>query len=186
MACFLILPNPDEIRTLLHQDFIYVRSSGMTRYMRAVCDHFANKRCLPASLMSPRGRGCSRRGWRLWATRSRRRTFPLFPVNTARQTHEALIARGHVSPFTPQQLIYLFGALHCTLIDLRVDRKKRLVLWPLYLLMKPVAWLWTRKVTKGTLPDTYPGLPSAFKLLTGFTLMFGRSQILFFQKSDRP
>jgi len=113
-------------------------------------------------------------------------TFLQFPINTARQTHKALIDRGHVSPFTPQQLIYLFGALHCTLIDLQVDRKKRLVLWPLYLLMKPFAWLWTRKVSKGTLPDTYPGLPSAFKLLTGFALMFGRSQILFFQKSDRP
>jgi len=45
---------------MLHQDFTYVRS-GMTGYMRAVCDHFANK--APARILDvPAGSGVFAQG----------------------------------------------------------------------------------------------------------------------------
>ncbi|WP_081084885.1 class I SAM-dependent methyltransferase [Burkholderia territorii] len=109
-------------------------------------------------------------------------TFFQFDARGARQTLGASVDRGHVSPFTPLQLIYVFGAMGCTLKGVRIDRRKRMALIPLYLLLKPLSILWTRKVTRGTSPGTYPGVASVSRLLTGFKLMFGRSQILIFEK----
>ncbi|KUY93125.1 hypothetical protein WS50_21245 [Burkholderia territorii] len=109
-------------------------------------------------------------------------TFFQFDARGARQTHGASVDRGHVSPFTPLQLIYVFGAMGCTLKGIRIDRRKRMALIPLYLLLKPLSILWTRKVTRGTSAGTYPGVASVSRLLTGFKLMFGRSQILTFEK----
>jgi len=110
-------------------------------------------------------------------------TFFQFDARGARQTHGAPVDRGHVSPFTPLQLIYVFGAMGCTLTDIRVDRHKRTALIPLYVLLKPFSILWTRKITDGTAAGTYPGVASLNRLLTGFKLMFGRSQILIFHKA---
>ncbi len=109
-------------------------------------------------------------------------TFFQFDARGARQTHGAPVDRGHVSPFTPLQLIYVFGALGCTLKEIRVDRNKRPALIPVYLLLKPLSHLWTRKISRGTAADTYPGVKSLGRILTGFKLMFGRSQILIFTK----
>ncbi|MGU7812740.1 class I SAM-dependent methyltransferase [Burkholderia sp. AW49-1] len=109
-------------------------------------------------------------------------TFFQFDARGVRQTHGASIDRGHVSPFTPLQLIYVFGAMGCTLKDIRIDRRKRIALLPFYLLLKPFSILWTRKITGGTAAGTYPGVVSLSRLLTGFKLMFGRSQILIFEK----
>ncbi|MDN7790430.1 class I SAM-dependent methyltransferase [Burkholderia contaminans] len=109
-------------------------------------------------------------------------TFFQFDARGARQTHGAAVDRGHVSPFTPLQLIYVFGAMGCTLQEIRVDRNKRPALIPVYLLLKPLSLLWTRKIARGTAANTYPGVKSLGRLLTGFKLMFGRSQILIFTK----
>ncbi|MFH5255767.1 hypothetical protein ACGTRS_31495, partial [Burkholderia semiarida] len=109
-------------------------------------------------------------------------TFFQFDARGARQTHGAAVDRGHVSPFTPLQLIYLFGAMGCTLQEIRIDRRKRAVLIPVYLLLKPFSILWARKVARGTIAGTYPGVHSLRDILTGFKLMFGRSQILIFKK----
>lgn len=109
-------------------------------------------------------------------------TFFQFDARGARQTHGAPVDRGHVSPFTPLQLIYVFGALGCTLDEIRVDRSKRPALIPIYFLLKPLSILWTRKIVRGTSASTYPGVKSLGRLLTGFQLMFGRSQILIFTK----
>ncbi|MCA8035382.1 MULTISPECIES: class I SAM-dependent methyltransferase [Burkholderia cepacia complex] len=110
-------------------------------------------------------------------------TFFQFDARGARQTHGAPVDRGHVSPFTPLQLIYVFGAMGCTLEEIRVDRNKRLALIPAYLLLKPLSLLWTRKIARGTASGTYPGVKSLTRLLAGFKLMFGRSQILIFTKA---
>ncbi|MBR8316074.1 class I SAM-dependent methyltransferase [Burkholderia dolosa] len=110
-------------------------------------------------------------------------TFFQFDARGARQTHGALIDRGHVSPFTPLQLSYVLGSFGCELKELRIDRAKRKALIPLYLAMKPFSLLWTQKIAKGTTPGTYPGVRCVRSLLTGFDVMFGRSQILVFQKA---
>ncbi|WP_175804942.1 class I SAM-dependent methyltransferase [Burkholderia ambifaria] len=109
-------------------------------------------------------------------------TFFQFDARGARQTHGAPIDRGHVSPLTPLQLIYVFGAMGCTLEEIRVDRNKRMVLLPVYLLLKPLSLLWVRKIVRDTSAGTYPGVNSLGRLLAGFQLMFGRSQILIFTK----
>ncbi|AOJ86742.1 hypothetical protein WS87_08675 [Burkholderia sp. MSMB0856] len=111
-------------------------------------------------------------------------TFFQFDARGARQTHGRPVDRGHVSPFTPLQLIYVFGAMGCTLKDVRIDRRKRIALVPIYLLLRPLSLLWTRKIASGTTADTYPGVKSLGRLLTGFKLMFGRTQILIFEKTQ--
>jgi len=85
-------------------------------------------------------------------------TFFQFAARGVRQTHGASPGRGHVSPFTPLQLIYVFGAMDCTLKDIRIDRCERMALLPFYLLLKPLSILWTRKITGGTAVGTYPAL----------------------------
>ncbi|MEX3614683.1 MAG: class I SAM-dependent methyltransferase [Burkholderia gladioli] len=110
-------------------------------------------------------------------------TFFQFDARGMRQINGALIDRGHISPYTPLHLIYLIGSMGCKLTEVRVDRAKRKVLIPLYLAMKPFSYLWTRKISKATPPGTYPGVSSLPGLLTGYKLMFGRSQILIFEKA---
>ncbi|KVF70848.1 hypothetical protein WS75_21875 [Burkholderia sp. FL-7-2-10-S1-D7] len=85
-------------------------------------------------------------------------TFFQFDARGVRQTHGASIGRGHVSPFTPLQLIYVFGAMGCTLKDIRIDRCKRMALLLFYLLLKSISILWTRKITGGTAVGTCPAL----------------------------
>ncbi|WXK45213.1 methyltransferase domain-containing protein [Mycetohabitans endofungorum] len=109
-------------------------------------------------------------------------TFFQFDAKGMRQTNGTPIDRGHVNPFTPLHLIYIFGSQGCSLKEIRVDRAKRKVLFPLYLALKPFSYLWTKKVVKGTPKETYPGVNSVHGLLTRFKLMFGRSQILLFKK----
>ncbi len=110
-------------------------------------------------------------------------TFFQFDARGMRQTNGAMVDRGHISPYTPLHLIYLLGSMGCKLTEVRVDRAKRKALIPLYLAMKPFSYLWTRKIANGTTPDTYPGVLSLSGLLTGYKLMFGRSQILIFEKA---
>ncbi|MDR5773161.1 MULTISPECIES: methyltransferase domain-containing protein [unclassified Caballeronia] len=110
-------------------------------------------------------------------------TFFQFGANNMRQSNGTLLDRGHISPYTPLHLIYFFGSMGCRLTEIRVDRSKRKVLIPLYLTMKPFSYLWTSRIVKGTPPGTYPGVSSLTKLLNGYKLMFGRSQILVFEKT---
>jgi hypothetical protein len=109
-------------------------------------------------------------------------TFFQFDARGMRQTYGNAVDRGHVSPFTPLHLIYVLGAVGCNLVEVRTDRWKRKALLPLRLLMSPFTFLWTRKIARGTAPATYPGVEDIHELLTSFKLMFGRSQILIFQK----
>ena len=85
-------------------------------------------------------------------------TLNVSNLHSRSQFHGASPGSGHVSPFTPLQLIYVFGAMDCTLKDIRIDRCERMALLPFYLLLKPLSILWTRKITGGTAVGTYPAL----------------------------
>ena len=111
-------------------------------------------------------------------------TFFQFDARGMRQTNGRLVDRGHVSPFTPLHLVYIFGALGCELQEVRTDRAKRKILFPLYLLMKPISYFWTKKIARKVKLGTYPGVRDVYKFLTGLKLMFGRSQILIFNKGS--
>ncbi|CAN0621916.1 conserved protein of unknown function [Burkholderia multivorans] len=111
-------------------------------------------------------------------------TFFLFSPNGTRQTHGQPLDRGHISPFTPLQLCYLMGAFGAELVDVRTDKAKKKALAPIYMLMKPISRLWLRHECKGIKKDSYPGVRDVIGLLTGFTLAFGRSQILIFKVAE--
>ena len=85
-------------------------------------------------------------------------TLNVSNLHSRSQFHGASPGRGHVSPFTPLQLIYVFGAMGCTLKDIRIGRCERMALLPFYLLLKHLSILWTRKITGGTAVGTYPAL----------------------------
>lgn len=51
--------------------------------------------------------------------------------------------RGHVSPLSYFQLRYLFGERGAFVTRVLGDRFKRKILFPLYILLLPVAWFWS-------------------------------------------
>ncbi|WP_439890131.1 class I SAM-dependent methyltransferase [Ralstonia sp. 25C] len=109
-------------------------------------------------------------------------TFYQFGPDGVRQTHGRPVDRGHISSLTPLQLSYIMGCFGAELVEIRTDRAKKKILIPLYLLLKPIAYAWTWAVSRRTAKGTYPGVRNPVRLLTGFRLAFGRSQILIFKK----
>jgi SAM-dependent methyltransferase len=102
-------------------------------------------------------------------------TFYQFSPAGVRQTHGQRIDRGHLSPLTPLHLTYLMGHHGAAFHAFRIDRMKKKVLWPLYLLLWPLIKLWTSAHARQIVPHTYPGLLDPAKLLASPQLVFGRT-----------
>ncbi len=112
-------------------------------------------------------------------------TFYQFSPTSGRQTHGRPIDRGHISPLTPLHLIYLMGHYGAQFQEFRIDRMKKKVLFPLYVLLWPFTTLCSNICTRKMTLGTYPGLDKPAQLLRGYKLAFGRTQIMIFRNAKK-
>lgn len=93
--------------------------------------------------------------------------------------------RGHVFPLSYFQLRYLFGQHGARVSRALGDRYKRKALMPLYLLLLPLGWLWSRMLFIGQGDSRYAARNREL-LDAGLSgpLLFSRSLVLVLRKSD--
>jgi len=87
-----------------------------------------------------------------------------------------LCDRGHISPLSYYQLVYLFKLYHCKLVDVEGDRYKRKALAPFYLAVAAINYLWFLFSGKRRL--------EIYKFSFSTKLLLSRSIILKFKKNQ--
>ena len=92
-----------------------------------------------------------------------------------------MVDRGHISPLTYQQLHCLFAHHGARVLEVRGDRSKRKILFPVYALFLGLGKLWTWKLMRAT-PEYRLRNREIFRHLNSRPLLFSRSQILVLEK----
>jgi SAM-dependent methyltransferase len=93
--------------------------------------------------------------------------------------------RGHISPMTYFQLRHVFGHFGAQVAEVRGDRWKKKALLPLYALLMPVSWAWSRALFLGRAPS--PEVARNRELFSHSwrtPLLFSRSLILVLVRQD--
>lgn len=95
--------------------------------------------------------------------------------------------RGHVFPLSYFQLRYLFGQHGVAVKQVLGDKYKRKILFPLYILLLPLAWLWSRLLF-GRQGDERHGGRNREMLAHSFSapLLYSRSLVLVLEKRKEP
>lgn len=111
-------------------------------------------------------------------------TFGQFWPHEMRARTTELVDLGHIHPITPHTLSYLMHARGAELIAIDTDRYKRLVYWPIYMLLWPLMFLGTRRQLGYLNKNNVSYIPRVDyqKILLGQGLMWSRSAILVFKK----
>jgi len=95
--------------------------------------------------------------------------------------------RGHVFPLSYFQLRYLFGQHAIAVKQVLGDKYKRKLLFPLYILLLPLAWFWSRLLL-GRQGDARYAERNRELLAHGFSapLLYSRSLVLVLEKLKGP
>ena len=179
-------------------DYLYVDMNGRlpfedARFDGVICLEGLEHALDPAGLIGELARVC-RKGGRIIVstpnvTNAYSRLQFLF-TGTFYQFNPALapeaspgerVDRGHISPLTYQQLRYLFAHHGARVLEVRGDRYKRKVLFPVYAVFLGLGRLWTRRLM-GAAPEHPARNREIFRHLNSRPLLFSRSQILVLEK----
>lgn len=91
--------------------------------------------------------------------------------------------RGHITPLTYFQLRYLFGHFGARVKDVLGDRWKKWTLAPLWLLLAPAAWLWSRALfLRAAPPEQAQRNREMLSDSWRFAALFSRSLIVVFER----
>jgi SAM-dependent methyltransferase len=92
--------------------------------------------------------------------------------------------RGHISPLPYQNLRYIAQHFGLRVIEVKTDRLKRKVLFPLYLLIGSLGRLWGRRLLA---VDQVGGERHSqlYEHLFSTPIVFGRTMIVFLEKRER-
>ncbi|HTT36066.1 MAG TPA: class I SAM-dependent methyltransferase [Burkholderiales bacterium] len=91
--------------------------------------------------------------------------------------------RGHITPLTYFQLRYLFGQFGARVKEVCGDRWKKKALTPLWLLLAPAAWLWSRALfLRAAAPEQARRNREMLSDSWRFAALFSRSLVLVFER----